>query len=253
MRARVEVRALRLDGKVALITDIGSENGLAIARRFAVEGARVAACAGAGIRASPMPKDLPGDVLPLGGDVCLPADAQRMVDTVADRLGGLNILVNHGAGGRLVGTILDAREEDFREVMAGDVWSVITLSAAAIPLMRKGGGGGSIVHIASIARLGLKGRPLRSASQAALSALTRSMAHDHADDRIRVNALLLGPTLSAAMPAAQIEELVSRAPLGELHTPEDVAAAALFLASDEARMITGALLPLDAGRSLPGF
>lgn len=243
---------MQLDGNVALITDIGSENGLAIAARFAAEGAKVAVCRGAGIRAAPMPNDLPPGILPLQGDICVPADAQRMVEAVVERFGGLDILVNHGAGGRLLGTILDAKEEDFREVMAGDVWSVIALSAAAIPIMRKAGGG-SIVHIASIARYGLKDRPLRSASQAALGALTRSMALDHAGDGIRVNSLLLGPTLISTTPAEQRDQWVHTAPLGRVHTPEDVAAAALFLASDEARMITGALVPLDAGRSLPSW
>jgi len=77
------------------------------------------------------------------------------------------------------------------------------------------------------------------------------MAIDHAADGIRVNGLLLGPTGTKSMPPEQREQLARKAPLGELAAPEDVAAAALFLASDEARLITGALLPLDAGRSLP--
>jgi NAD(P)-dependent dehydrogenase (short-subunit alcohol dehydrogenase family) len=186
----------------------------------------------------------------LEGDLCLPDDAQRMVDTLAERFGRLDVLVNHGAGGRLVGTVLDVTEEDFREAMAGDVWSVMALCSAAIPLMRKGGGG-AIVNIASVGWQGLKGRPLRASSQAAAVTLTRSMAMDHAAEGIRVNALLLGPTLTSTTSPQQAAELARRSPMGQLHTPEDVAAAALFLVSDDARMITGALLPLDAGRSLP--
>jgi NAD(P)-dependent dehydrogenase (short-subunit alcohol dehydrogenase family) len=189
-------------------------------------------------------------MLVLEGDLCVPAEAQRMVDTIAERFGRLDVLVNHGAGGRLVGTVRDVTEEDFREAMAGDVWSVMALCSAAIPLMGRGGGG-SIVNIASVGWQGLKGRPLRASSQAGAVALTRSMAMDHAGERIRVNALLLGPTLTSSTPRQQAEELARRSPLGQLHTPEDVAAAALFLASDESRMITGALIPLDAGRSLP--
>lgn len=241
---------MRLDGKVALVTDVGSENGAAIARRFAVEGAQVAVCRGAGIRAGAMPSDLPPGILTLGGDIGVPADAQRMVDSVAERFGRLDVLVNHGAGGRIVGTIRDITVEDFHESMASDVWSVMVLSAAAIPFMSRGGGG-SIVNIASIGRRGLSKRPLRSASQAAVSALTRSMAIDHAGENIRVNGLLLGPTRTRTMRGEQLEQLVRRSPLGRLAAPEDVAAAALFLASDDARLITGALLPLDAGRSLP--
>lgn len=239
---------MRLPGKVALVTDIGSDNGAAIARRFADEGAHVAGCQGAGIRAGVAPG--PASVTLLEGDMSVPAEAQRMVEAVAERFGRLDILVTHGGGGRLLGTVMDVTEQDFREAMAGDVWSVLVLSAAALPLMRKGGGG-TILNIASIGWQGLKGRPLRATSQAAVVTLTRSMAADHAAEGIRVNALLLGPTLTSMTPRAQAEELARRAPLGQLHTPEDVAAAALFLVSDEARLITGALLPLDAGRLLP--
>jgi NAD(P)-dependent dehydrogenase (short-subunit alcohol dehydrogenase family) len=240
---------LDLRGKAALVTDVGSETGAAIARRFADAGAQVAGCRGAGIRAGASVAPPPGTLM-LEGDLCVPADARRMVETISERLGRLDVLVNHGAGGRLVGTVMDVTEEDFREAMAGDVWSVMALCSAAIPLMRESGGG-SIVNIASVGWQGLKGRPLRASSQAAAVTLTRSMAMDHAAEGIRVNALLLGPTLTSTTPRQQAEELARRSPLGQLHTPEDVAAAALFLASDESRLITGALLPLDGGRSLP--
>lgn len=239
---------MRLGGKVALVTDIGSENGAAIARRFVEEGAQVAACRAAGVRAGTAAA--PSSVLLLEGDLSVREDAQRMVATIAERFGRLDILVTHGGGGRMLGTVQDVTEKDFREAMDGDVWSLLVLSSAVIPLMKQGGGG-AIVNIASIGWQGLKGRPLRAASQAAVVTLTRSMAADHAQDRIRVNALLLGPTRTSTTPERQALELASKAPLGELHTPEDVAAAALFLASNEARLITGALLPLDAGRLLP--
>lgn len=239
---------MRLAGKVALVTDIGSENGAAIARRFADEGAQVAACRAAGVRAGSATP--PPSVVVLGGDISVRADAQHMVDTIVERFGRLDILVTHGGGGRMLGTVLDVTEQDFRDAMDGDVWSTLVLSQAVLPLMKKAGGG-AIVNIASIGWQGLKGRPLRATSQAAVVTLTRSMAADHAEDGIRINALLLGPTLTSTTPRAQAEELASKAPLGQLHTPEDVAVAALFLASDEARLITGALLPLDAGRLLP--
>ncbi len=240
-----------LCGKVALVTDIGSDVGAAIARRFVAAGAVVAGCRGAGIRAGAAPTP-PDGVELLEGDITAPTDCQRMIESIRARFGRLDILVNHGAGGRLVGTVLDVTEADFHEAMTGDVWSVMALSAAAIPLMRDGGGG-AIVNIASIGWQGLKARPLRASSQAAAVTLTRSMALDHAADGIRVNALLLGPTLTRSTPSAQAAELARKSPLGELHTPEDIAAAALFLASDEARLITGALLPLDGGRSLPSW
>jgi 3-oxoacyl-[acyl-carrier protein] reductase len=239
---------MRLQGKIALVTDIGSENGAAIARRFAEEGAQVAACQAAGIRAGAATP--PAGVTLLEGDMSVPADAQRMADSIVERFGGLDILVTHGGGGRLVGTILDVTEKDFHEAMDGDVWSILVLSKVVLPLMKQRGGG-AIVNIASIGWQGLKGRPMRATSQAAVVTLTRSMAADHAEDGIRVNGLLLGPTLSSTTPPAQARELATKSPLGQLHTPEDTANAALFLASDEARLITGALLALDAGRLLP--
>jgi NAD(P)-dependent dehydrogenase (short-subunit alcohol dehydrogenase family) len=226
----------------------------AIARRFAGEGAQVSACLAAGRHRGTAPADLPPDIRLLGGDVHAPADAQRIVHEIATRHGRLDILVNYGAGGRIAGKIMDVSRDEFVAGMTGDVWSVMALCSAAIPLMARDGGG-SIVNLSSIARVGVKGRPLRSASQAAVAALTRSMALDHAEEKIRVNALLLGPTMGpefAARPE-QLQRLIDEAPLGELHTADDVAAAVLFLASDEARMITGALLPLDAGRSLATF
>jgi NAD(P)-dependent dehydrogenase (short-subunit alcohol dehydrogenase family) len=239
---------LRLDGKVALVTDIGSESGAAIGRRFLAEGAQVCGCRGAGSRAGQ--GEAPAGVTFLEGDVRVPSDARAMVEAIAQKFGRLDVLIEHGVGGRLVGTVMDVSETDFQEAMAGDVWSVMALASAAIPLMRQSGGG-SIVNIASIGWQGLKGRPLRAASQAAVVALTRSMAADHAEDGIRVNALLLGPTLTSNYSAAQAADLAKKSPLGRLATPDDGAAVAAFLASDEASLITGVLLPLDAGRSLP--
>ena len=245
---------MRLAGKVVLVAHIDSAVSAAIARRFAAEGALVSGCRAAGPHAGAAPTDLPPDIQILEGDVHVADDAQRMVQEIAARHGRLDVLVNYGAGGRIAGKIMDVSRDEFVEGMTGDVWSIMALCSAAIPLMAKGGGG-SIVNLSSIARVGVKGRPLRSASQAAVAALTRSMALDHAEERVRVNALLLGPTMGPEFTSRpdQLQRLISQAPLGELHTVDDVAAAALFLAADEARMITGALLPLDAGRSLATF
>ena len=251
---------MRLEGKVALVTDIDSAGGAAIIRRFVKEGARVAACpAGGGQPTGPASEAgaIPGDVLRLEGDVCVAADAERIVNGVVERFGRLDVLVNHGAGGRIVGTILDISREDFEQAVDGDVWTVISLSRAAIPAMAKNGGG-SILNIMSIGRVGLKDRPLRATDAGALSTLTISMALDHGVQGVRVNGLALGPTqTSLPEDPEELRALLARfrghAPLGTLHTADDVAAAALFLSSDEARAITGAVLPVDAGRSLPGF
>jgi NAD(P)-dependent dehydrogenase (short-subunit alcohol dehydrogenase family) len=181
-------------------------------------------------------------------------DAEIIVEKALTEFGRLDILVNYGAARRVVGTIMEITESDFGEEMAADLKSVIFLSRCAIPVMVKTGGG-SIVNVSSIAASGVKGRALRSASKAALNALTISMALDHGDQNVRVNAVLVGPTLTSDMfrRPEQLKMLAAEAPLQRLHTPEDVANAVVFLASDDAKQITGVLLPVDAGRSLPTF
>jgi NAD(P)-dependent dehydrogenase (short-subunit alcohol dehydrogenase family) len=182
------------------------------------------------------------------------ADARTIVERTVQHFGGIDVLVNYGSGRRVVGTIMDVTEEDFDEEMTADLKSVIFLSRCAIPVMA-GRGGGAIVNHSSILGVGGKGRALRSASKGALNALTVAMALDHGPEKIRVNAVLLGPTLTSDMlrRPEQLKQLESEAALKRLHTPEDVARTVLFLASDEAKQITGVLLPVDAGRSLPSF
>ena len=245
---------MALQGKVALVTGVDSEVGAAIAHRFAVEGAQVGACRGAGSRPGATPAGLSSEMLVLDGDCCVPAEAQRMVEALVERFGRLDIVINYGAARRIIGTVMEVSDEDFNEEMRVDLRSVMVLSAAAIPVMARSGGG-AIVNISSIAAAGLKGRALRSSSKAALAALTRAMAQDHGEQGIRVNALLVGPTQDGPpAPRAATPGIPDRqGPLGEINTSADVAAAAHFLVSDEARRITGALLPVDAGRSLPTF
>src|SRR3989442_14522543 len=107
---------MQLQGKVALVTDVDSAGGAAIIRRFVKEGAQVAAWpAGGGQPPGPASEagEIPPDVLRLEGDVCVPDDAERIVNAVVERFGRLDVLVNHGGGGRIVGTILDISRDDF--------------------------------------------------------------------------------------------------------------------------------------------
>lgn len=237
-------------GKVALIAAGEREVGQAIAARFAREGYEVALS----VASSDSPDGEAQPFLRVPGNVRDLAEAERVAGEVVARLGRIDALVNYGAVRRVVGTIMDISDADFDEEMAADLKSVIVLSRAVIPHMAAGGGG-AIVNISSIAREGVKGRALRSASKAALSSLTRAMALDHAHQKVRVNAILVGPTLTQDLVRRpeQVDALRGQAPLGELHTPADVAAAVYFLASDDACHITGALLPVDSGRSLPTF
>ena len=248
---------MRFADKVALVTGIDAEIGRAIALAFAREGAAIAGCCRSidkGRETILAIAQLGGKAILIEGNVARNADSELAVKRALDEFGRLDVLVNYGAARRVVGTIMEISDEDFAEEMDADLKSVISLSRSAIPVMAKNGGG-AIVNLSSIASSGVKGRALRSASKAALSSLTRAMALDHAQQNIRVNAVQIGPTLTADMRRRtdQLKLLEAEAPLKRLHTPEDVAAAVLFIASDDAGSITGALLPVDAGRSLPAF
>jgi NAD(P)-dependent dehydrogenase (short-subunit alcohol dehydrogenase family) len=247
----------RFADKVALVTGIDAEIGRAIAVALAREGAAIVGCcrsADQGRETTLAIERIGGKALLIAGNPARDGDSETAVKRALDEFGRLDVLVNYGAARRVVGTISEISEGDFAEEMDADLKSVISLSRCAIPVMAKNGGG-AIVNLSSIAGSGVKGRALRSASKAALSSLTRAMALDHGPQNIRVNAVLLGPTLTSEMARRpeQVKLLEEESALKKLHTPEDVASAVLFLASDDARRITGVLLPVDAGRSLPRF
>jgi NAD(P)-dependent dehydrogenase (short-subunit alcohol dehydrogenase family) len=245
---------VRVDNKVVVLTDNESETGRVVIRAFAAAGAQVAGFCSAAKRA-----EIAADVEGAGARAVLvegqpnnPDDAQRLVQETLDRFGRIDVLVNGGSThGRIVGTIFDITDEEFRSQLDADVKGVIVLSRTVIPVMAKQGGG-SIINVSSVAAAGVKGRAMRSLSKAAMNSLTCSMALDHGPDGIRVNALVLGPTMSQQWRnnPEQRQVLENEAALKHLHTSEDVANALLFLASDASASITGALIPLDAGRSL---
>jgi len=245
---------VRLDNKVAVLTDIESETGRIVANVFAAAGAHVA-----GFCSASKSAEIAAGLERAGAKCFLaegqpsnPDDAQRLVQETLDRFGRIDVLVNGGSThGRIVGTIFDITDEEFQSQLDADVKAVIVLSRSVIPTMATQHSG-SIINVSSVAAPGVKGRAMRSLSKAAMNSLTCAMALDHGPDGIRVNALMLGPTLSQQWRnnPEQRQVLENEAALKRLHTSEDVANALLFLASDESSSITGALLPLDAGRSL---
>lgn len=248
---------MKLQGKVSLVTGFESETGRAIAVALAREGSKIAGCCGSpdkGEESLKAVESAGGACIVVAGDVSKAAGAASIVQSTVDKFGRLDVLVNYGAARRIVGSILDVTDEDFEEEMRVDLKGLISLSRAAIPAMAQSGGG-AIVNLSSIAGSGVKGRALRSASKAAVNALTVAMALDNGEKNIRVNAVLVGPTLTAQIKQRpeQMKQLETDAVLKRLHTPDDVGSAVLFLASDDSRNITGVLLPLDAGRSLPTY
>jgi NAD(P)-dependent dehydrogenase (short-subunit alcohol dehydrogenase family) len=250
----MEVTIVRLDNKVAVLTDIESETGRVVVSAFAGAGAHVSGFCSAA-RSAEIAAAIEGagtrSVL-IEGQPSNPDDAARLVQATLDAFGHIDVLVNGGSThGRIVGTIFDITDEEFQSQLDADAKAVIVLSRTVIPSMARQGSG-SIINVSSVAAPGVKGRAMRSLSKAAMNALTCAMALDHGPDGIRVNALLLGPTMSQQWRnnPAQLQVLESEAALKHLHTSEDVASALLFLASEDSASITGALLPLDAGRSL---
>jgi 2-keto-3-deoxy-L-fuconate dehydrogenase len=239
---------MRLNGKVALITGAASGIGQAIAQRFGKEGAKLALV---DQTATAM-----NDALNLAGDVTDPALAERATRETVAKFGRLDILVT-AAGISMPGPLTGTSPEDWDRIFAVNVRGTYLFMRAAIPEMAARGGG-AIVTIASQLALsgGGRGGAAYIASKGAIVSLTRTASVDHAAQKIRINSLLPGATetplfersLSRAPdPAAARERSRTRHAMGRFGKVEEMAAAALYLASDEASFTTGVCLPVDGG------
>ena len=243
---------MKLNGKVAFITGFGSGLGQAIAILFAREGAAVAGTSkteAKGRDTVALIEKKGGRALFGAGDVSDAKAMKALIGKTVDRFGGIDIVVN-SAGVRTNGSITEITEE------AWDLTLNTNLNRrTAIPEMKKRGGG-VILHIAARSgMLGQAGRAAYCASKGGLVTLTEAMAMDHAADRIRVNCICPGPTRTPMVDTSTPEKLLryeSRVPLGRIGEPQDVAHAALFLASDEGSFVTAAILPVDGGMRLTG-
>ncbi|MFN0094080.1 MAG: SDR family NAD(P)-dependent oxidoreductase [Dehalococcoidia bacterium] len=249
----------RLEGKVAIVTGAGSQtndgigNGRAAAILLAREGARVLVVDRKRTAAEAtlaMVAAEGGVAAAFEADVTKSADCAAMVAEAVARWGRLDILDNNvGIGGP--GNVIDVDEAAWDRVMAVNVKGMMLASKHAIPAMRAGGGG-AIVNIASIAAL----RPSRltpyATSKGAVIALTQAMAVDHGREGIRVNCVAPGPVYTpmvyaAGMPEETRERRKNSSLLKVEGTGWDIGWAVVFLASDEARYITGVVLPVDGG------
>jgi NAD(P)-dependent dehydrogenase (short-subunit alcohol dehydrogenase family) len=243
----------RLRAKAAIVTGGGAGIGRAISILFAREKARVAVAdidfSAARATASEITEN-GGRCLALRTDVRAATDVERMVrDTVA-AFGRLDILVNN-AGVGTDGDVVQLPEDEWRRILDVNLTGVFLCCKYAIPQM-KASGGGSIVNIASIAaRVGGSVSCVYPASKAGVVALSRNTALKFAADGIRVNCVCPGHVetdLTYTLKDPQVREaLISRYPLGRLGTAEEIAAAVLFLASEEASFITGSELIVDGG------
>jgi len=237
------------DGYRALVTGGASGIGLATAQLLADRGARVAAL---DIAAADDPR-----LVSVKADVTDDAGVREAVATAADRLGGLDVLVNN-AGIGAQGTVADNDDAEWRHVLDVDVIGIARVTRAALPHLRQAPDGrAAIVNTCSIAATaGLPNRALYSAAKGAVLALTLAMAADHLPEGIRVNCVnpgtadtpWVGRLLDAAAdPAAERAALEARQPTGRLVTAEEVAAAIAYLAGPAASATTGVALPVDGG------
>ena len=250
----------RLTGKVAIVTGAASQaegvgNGAAVAMLFAREGANVVLVNRSLERAKLLEETIRsegGDAVAFAADVAEPEATEAMAAFAADRYGHLDILHNNvgvGVGGNTVTVSLD----DWNRLLAVNLTSAMLCCRACIPRMREAGGG-SIVNVSSSAgMLGLSGTPgavAYAATKAGLQGLTLSVAADHAAEGIRANCLIVGTVytpLVAFMGEEGRERRRKAVPLQTEGTGWDVAWAAVYLASDEARWVTGVMLPIDGG------
>jgi len=248
----------RLAGKSAVITGGGTGIGQAIALAFAREGAQVVV---AGRRKEKLDETLHllqqagCSALALECDVTKAAETQRVVKSAEDAFGKVNVLVNN-AGALSVSTVENITEEDWDRVMATNVKGPFLMSRAALPAMRRAGGG-SIINVGSVLGIvAIRDRAAYCASKGGVSMLTKAMALDHAQDNIRVNCVC--PSIVESDMTRNLfaeteigrqarESRLASIPLGRFGKPADIAGLTVFLASEESSWMTGTVIPVDGG------
>jgi NAD(P)-dependent dehydrogenase (short-subunit alcohol dehydrogenase family) len=244
----------RLDGKIALITGAGRGIGRAAALLFAAEGARVAIAEVArtdGEATARAIETAGGEALFVATDVADPASIEAAIQATVARFGGLHVLYNNAGGATPKdGKVTEIDLDEFWRTIGVDLFGTFLGCRYAIPIMAEGGGG-SIINTTSIrAMIGTAGADAYTSAKGGVRALTQALALQWASHGIRVNAIAPGVVLTERVKALLREDdpIFQKSLLGA-STPEDVAQMALYLASDESRKVTGAILPLDSGAS----
>jgi NAD(P)-dependent dehydrogenase (short-subunit alcohol dehydrogenase family) len=252
----------RLDGKVAVITGAGSGMGQASAVLFAAEGAKVV-CADRSGQEEDVAKSIGDVALALHVDVSVEGDIQRMVAAAEERFGKLDVLFNNAGFGGPMSPLHEQTVETWDRVHDTNLKAVFFGMKYAVPALLRNGGG-SIVSTASAAGLvGMKGHSVYGAAKAGVIQLTKAAALDYADQNIRVNAICPGMFWTGLVKGARDTGTVGQAPPPGAYPPpsgvpmnrwgraSEVAAAALFLASDESSFVTGVAFPVDGGLVVP--
>ena len=242
----------RLKDKIAVITGSGKGLGEAMALLFSREGAKIVVFdidEPAGRETVEQIRGQGGEAIFVHGDVSKPDDAVRVIDAAVDAYGRVDVLVNN-AGIHVDRTVADTTEEEWDRILGVNLKGVFLCSKAAIPQMRRQGGG-NIICISSISGLiGQLNQAAYNASKHGIIGLVRCMAYDHALENIRANAIcpgVMNTPLVASVPEEHIAPYRKSNLLERFAEPIEVANAALFLASDESSHVTGSAMVVDGG------
>jgi NAD(P)-dependent dehydrogenase (short-subunit alcohol dehydrogenase family) len=252
----------RLEGKVAIISGAATGIGAATARRFVAEGARVAILDVNEQDGQALANELAGDSGAARFFACDVADldaVHRAADAAAADLGGLDIVFANAAVGTIVigGTVESIEPERWDLAFNVNARGIYALTRAALPHLRARGGGSIILTASSAVFIGASSRPTHaySATKGALVSLARSMAVTYGPENIRVNALAPGfvrtrLTDDIASRPESLQQAIAGIPLRRYAMPDELASCALFLASDDASFVTGAVLVADGGQTI---
>ncbi len=253
----------RLRDKVAIVTGAGSRgegvgNGKAASLLFAREGAKLCLVDNVLSRAEVTLAEIEkegGEAFAIAGDVSKDADCKRIVEACVQRFGRVDILHNNVGIDPGVVSVVDVDEATWDLTMDVNVKSMMLMSKHAIPVM-VANGGGAILTVSSISALRPRGLTPYTTSKQAVIGLTQAMAVDHAAQGVRVNCIAPGPVFTPMVAEHMTPERravrAKAAPLGTEGTAWDIGWAAVYLASDEARWVTGQVLVVDGGTTLVG-
>jgi NAD(P)-dependent dehydrogenase (short-subunit alcohol dehydrogenase family) len=249
----------RLAGRTAIVTGAGAGIGRGVAIVFARFGARVAILEidpATGERTADEIRRAGGEALALATDVRDPDAVERAVGATVDRFGGVDVLVNN-AGGTFAAPFLESKAKGWDALVRANLTSVLHCTQSVARRMAAQGRGGSIVNVVSIeAMRAAPGYAPYAAAKAGVVSFTQTMALELAAHRIRVNAIApdicLTEGIRAMVPEADRERFAWTVPLGRAGEPEDIAGAAVFLASDLGRYVTGVTLHVDGGTHAAG-